>query len=75
MADGMVPSASPHIGGIAVKTIATALIALSVLAGLAAPASAFDTKRFFEQHAQLTDPGSRIVVAQAAAIRSVAPRR
>ena len=32
------------------KIFATALIALSVLAGLAAPASAFDAKRFFEQH-------------------------
>ena len=32
------------------KTIVSALIALSVLAGIAAPASAFDAKRFFEQH-------------------------
>ena len=31
------------------KTIASALIALSVLAGLAAPASALDAKRFYEQ--------------------------
>jgi hypothetical protein len=31
------------------KTILSALIALSVLAGVAAPASAFDAKTFFEQ--------------------------
>jgi hypothetical protein len=31
------------------KTIASALIALSVLAGIAAPASAFDAKTFYEQ--------------------------
>jgi hypothetical protein len=31
------------------KTIVFALIALSVLAGIAAPASAFETKSFFEQ--------------------------
>ena len=31
------------------KTIASALIALSVLAGIAAPASAFDAKSFYEQ--------------------------
>ena len=31
------------------KTIASALIALSVLAGIAAPASATDAKSFYEQ--------------------------
>ena len=31
------------------KTILSALIALSVIAGVAAPASAFDAKTFFEQ--------------------------
>ena len=33
----------------AMKTIVSALIALSVLAGIAAPASAFDAKSFYEQ--------------------------
>ena len=37
------------------KTIVSALIALSVLAGLAAPASALDAKQFYEQQ----DRGSR----------------
>ena len=31
------------------KTIISALIALSVLAGIAAPAGAFDAKSFYEQ--------------------------
>jgi hypothetical protein len=31
------------------KTIVSALIALSVLTGIAAPASAFDVKGFYEQ--------------------------
>ena len=31
------------------KTFVSALIALSVLAGIAAPASAFDAKNFYEQ--------------------------
>jgi hypothetical protein len=31
------------------KTIVVTLIALSVLAGVAAPASAFDAKTFYEQ--------------------------
>jgi hypothetical protein len=31
------------------KTIVSALIALSVITSVAAPASAFDAKRFFEQ--------------------------
>jgi len=30
------------------KTIASALIALSLIAGIAAPASAFDARTFFE---------------------------
>ena len=36
-------------GEIAMKTIVSALIALSVLAGVAAPASALDAKAFFAQ--------------------------
>ena len=36
-------------GEIAMKIIASALIALSVLAGVAAPASALDAKAFYEQ--------------------------
>jgi hypothetical protein len=36
-------------GGTAMKTIVSTLIALSVLAGIAAPASALDAKRFYEQ--------------------------
>jgi len=31
------------------KTIVSALIALSLIAGVAAPASAFDAERFFKQ--------------------------
>jgi hypothetical protein len=31
------------------KTIVSALVALSVLAGIAAPVSAFDAKSFYEQ--------------------------
>jgi hypothetical protein len=31
------------------KTIVSALVLLSVLAGIAAPASAFDAKSFYEQ--------------------------
>jgi len=31
------------------KTILSALLAVSVLAGIAAPASAFDAKSFYEQ--------------------------
>jgi hypothetical protein len=34
------------------KTIISALIALSVLAGVAAPASALDAKTFFDQQAR-----------------------
>jgi hypothetical protein len=36
-------------GDIAMKTMLSVLIALSVLAGVAAPASAFDAKDFYEQ--------------------------
>jgi len=36
------------IGEIAMKSILTVLIALSVLAGIAAPASAFDARGFFQ---------------------------
>jgi hypothetical protein len=36
-------------GGPAMKTIVSALIALSVLAGIAAPASALDARHFYEQ--------------------------
>jgi len=32
-----------------VKAIASLLLALSLLAGISAPAGAFDAKRFFEQ--------------------------
>jgi hypothetical protein len=34
------------------KIIVSALIALSVIAGVAAPASAFDAKSFFEESAR-----------------------
>jgi hypothetical protein len=44
--DGVVWIAS---GVIAMKTIVSALIALSVLAGIAGPAGALDTKTFWEQ--------------------------
>jgi hypothetical protein len=37
------------LGEIAMKTIVSALIALSVLAGIAAPANALDAKAFYEQ--------------------------
>jgi ABC-type phosphate/phosphonate transport system permease subunit len=39
----------PNIWREAMKTIVSALIALSVLAGIAAPASAMDAKTFYEQ--------------------------
>ena len=42
----LVSSAAPGEG---MKTIVSALIALSVLAGIAAPASAMDAKTFYEQ--------------------------
>ena len=37
------------------KTIATILITLSVLAGIVAPASAFDAKTFYEQQERSRD--------------------
>jgi hypothetical protein len=45
----MVLSASSWKWSAAMKTILSALITLSVLAGIAAPASAVDTKTFWEQ--------------------------
>ena len=51
MADGMVSSALHFVGGLAVKAIASLLIALSLLAGIRAPADAFDAMRYFEQQA------------------------
>ena len=39
---------------IAMKTIVSALIALSVLAGIAAPASALDAKTFYEQQDRMS---------------------
>jgi hypothetical protein len=47
-ADPVTPTA-PNIGGVAMKTILSALLLLSVLAGVAAPASALDAKSFFDQ--------------------------
>ena len=41
-------SASP--GVTAMKTIVSALIALSVLVGVAGPANALDAKRFWDEH-------------------------
>jgi hypothetical protein len=38
-----------HMGDFAMKTILSAFLALSVLAGIAAPASALDAKSFFDQ--------------------------
>jgi hypothetical protein len=38
------------------KTLMSALIALSVLAGVAAPASALDAKAFFEQLERSSQP-------------------
>ncbi len=32
------------------KSVISALVALSVLAGIAAPASAFDAKKFWDEH-------------------------
>ena len=43
----MVLPASPGVR--AMKTIVSALIALSVLAGIAAPASALDVKKFWDE--------------------------
>ena len=52
MNDDMVSPASLHDGGTAMKTILSTLIALSVLAGVAAPAAAFDAKTFYEQQSR-----------------------
>jgi hypothetical protein len=43
------PSKSSRPGEEAMKTILSALLVLSVLAGIGAPASAFDAKSFYEQ--------------------------
>jgi hypothetical protein len=48
-ADNGVASIASEIWRRAMKTFISALIALSVLAGIAAPASAFDGKGFYEQ--------------------------
>jgi hypothetical protein len=45
----MVLPASFQLRKTAMKTIVSALVALSVLAGIAAPASALDVKGFFEK--------------------------
>ena len=45
----MVWSVPPNPGVAVMKTIVSALIALSVLTGVAASANAFDAKSFYEQ--------------------------
>jgi hypothetical protein len=46
----IVSSTSPaRKGGAVMKTLASALIALSLLIGVAAPASALDARKFFDQ--------------------------
>jgi hypothetical protein len=45
----VLPASLPNRGDIAMKTITAALIALSVLAGIAAPASALDVRTFWDQ--------------------------
>jgi hypothetical protein len=50
MNDDMVSPTSLHNGGPAMKTIVSALIALSVLAGVAGPANALDAKKFWDEH-------------------------
>jgi hypothetical protein len=40
------------------RAIASALLALSVLVGVAAPASAFDAKSFFEQQERQSGGGN-----------------
>ena len=44
------------LGGFFMKTFMCALIAVSVVAGVAAPASAFDAKAFFEQLERSSQP-------------------
>jgi ABC-type uncharacterized transport system permease subunit len=48
MTGNNVSSASP--GVVAMKTIVSALIALSVLAGIAGSANALDVKKFWDEH-------------------------
>jgi hypothetical protein len=50
----MVLSASFAKWSAAMKTLVSALIAVSVLAGIATPASALDTKTFWEQQERQT---------------------
>jgi hypothetical protein len=42
--------ANEEAGATIMKTIVSALVALSVLAGIAAPASALDAKKFWDEH-------------------------
>jgi hypothetical protein len=49
MSDGMVSPPSFLGWSIAMKTLVSTLIALSVLAGIAGSASAFDAKTFYEE--------------------------
>ena len=58
------------------KTIVSVLIALSVLAGIAAPASAFDAKSFYEQLDRTgTRWQQRIKSASAERTKSLMPSR
>jgi hypothetical protein len=47
--DDRVTPTAPNIGGVAMNNILSALLLLSVVAGVAAPASALDAKSFFDQ--------------------------
>jgi hypothetical protein len=47
--DVVVATARTNTEEMIMKTILSVLLALSVLAGIAAPASAFDSKTFWEQ--------------------------
>ena len=47
--DAVVTTVRTNTEEMIMKTILSALLALSVLAGIAAPASAFDSKTFWEQ--------------------------
>jgi hypothetical protein len=51
-ADNAVVRITLSDGDIVMKTIVATLIALSMLAGIAAPASALDAKKFWEQQDQ-----------------------
>ena len=55
----MALSASLSKKDTAMKTIVSALIALSVLAGIAAPASALDSKSFYDQLDRNSGGGSQ----------------